>query len=139
MAATEKQPSVSAAELLRRAAVAEDAVEASGPSLVLHRTVFVEEAKRDGRGTSVVVRRRVETWRGGASRIRLRRLYDERGELLAGEWTKSDGASAVYRRGSPPVERGAAASGKELLDAGEVWRIEPSARSFDALGFGATR
>ena len=129
-------PSVSAAELLRRAAAAEEAVEASGQGAVLHRTVFVEEAKRDGRGTSVVVRRRVETWRGGASRIRLRRLYDEQERLIAGEWTKSDGASAVYRRGTPPEERGAAAPAKELLDAGEVWRIEPSARSFDALGVG---
>ena len=122
-------PTVSAAELLRRAAAAEDA--AAGTDLVLHRTVYVEEAGADGRGR--VTRRRVETWRGGASGITLRRLYDEQGRLAAGEWTKSDGTVAVYRRGSAPVET-AAMSPAELLAAGEVWRIEPSARTFSALG-----
>ena len=122
-------PPVSAAELLRRAAAAEESAADTG--VVLHRTVFVEEAKSDGR-LSVVTRRRVETWQGGASRIRLRRLYDEQGRLLAGESTKSDGTGTLFRRGSPPAEAGAPTVA-ELLDAGEVWRIEPSARSFNAL------
>jgi hypothetical protein len=125
-------PPVSAAELLRRAAAAE---ESNAPSTeqVQHRTVFVEEARADGRGA--VSRRRVETWQGGASGIRLRRLYDEQGRLIAGEWTKSDGTSTLYRRGAAPSESGAA-SPPELLSAGEVWRIDPSAVSFKALAAG---
>ncbi|MCA1619364.1 MAG: RNA polymerase sigma factor [Acidobacteria bacterium] len=127
-------PPVSAAELLRRAAAAEES--ATGADFVLHRTVYVEEARADGRGR--VTRRRVETWQGGASRIRLRRLYDEQGLLVAGEWTKSDGTVAVYRRGRPPVESGAADSvgAVALLEAGDAWRVEPSAVTFDALGAG---
>ncbi|HEX8556741.1 MAG TPA: RNA polymerase sigma factor [Pyrinomonadaceae bacterium] len=124
-------PPVSAAELLRRAAAAEESAAAAG--LVLHRTVYVEEARADGRGR--VTRRRVETWQGGASGIRLRRLYDEQGRLSAGEWTNSDGATVVYRRGSAPTSTGAAGAAgvAQLIEAGELWRVEPSAGTFGAL------
>jgi RNA polymerase sigma factor (sigma-70 family) len=125
-------PPVSAAELLRRAAAAEES-NTLGAGQVQHRTVFVEEARADGRGA--VTRRRVETWQGGASGIRLRRLYDEQGRLVAGEWTKSDGTSTLYRKGSAPSESGAIAPA-ELLAAGEVWRLDPSARSFRELAAG---
>ncbi|MDQ3746444.1 MAG: hypothetical protein M3444_18890, partial [Acidobacteriota bacterium] len=123
-------PPVSAAELLRRAAAAEES--AAAPGVVLHRTVFVEEARSEGR-RSVVTRRRVETWQSGATGIRLRRLYDEQSRLAACELSKSDGTSTLFRRGLPPSDADAATPA-ELLGAGEVWRIEPSARSFDALG-----
>jgi RNA polymerase sigma factor (sigma-70 family) len=125
-------PPVSAAELLRRAAAAEQS-NALSTTQVQHRTVFVEEARADGRGA--VTRRRVETWQGGASGIRLRRLYDEQGRPVAGEWTKSDGTSTVYRKGSAPAESGAVAPA-ELLAAGEVWRIDPSAANFKSLAAG---
>lgn len=125
-------PPVSAAELLQRAAVAEESATLSA-NLVQHRTVFVEEARADGRGA--VSRRRVETWQGGASRVRLRRLYDEQGRLVAGEWTKSDGTSTLYRRGAQPSEAGAATA-SELLASGELWRVDPSAMSFKALAGG---
>jgi RNA polymerase sigma factor (sigma-70 family) len=125
-------PPVSAAELLRRAAAAEES-NALSTEQVLHRTVFVEEARADGRGAAT--RRRVETWQGGASGIRLRRLYDEQGRLVAGEWTRSDGTSTVYRKGSAPSESGASPPA-ELLAAGEVWRIDPSAKSFKSLAAG---
>lgn len=125
-------PPVSAAELLQRAAAAEESDALDGGQ-VQHRTVFVEEARADGRGP--VARRRVETWQGGASGIRLRRLYDEQGRLVAGEWTKSDGTSTVYRQGSAPTELGTKTTG-ELLAAGEVWRIDPSAASFTSLTAG---
>jgi RNA polymerase sigma factor (sigma-70 family) len=127
-------PPVNAAELLRRAAAAEES--AAAPGFVLHRTVFVEESRSDGR-RNTFTRRRIETWRGGATGITLRRLYDEQGRLAACEMVKSDGTSTLFRRGSPPADA-AAATPADLLGAGDAWRIEPSARSFDALGaFGA--
>jgi RNA polymerase sigma factor (sigma-70 family) len=122
-------PPVSAAELLRRASAAEQS--APAPDVVSHRTVFVEEERREGR-RSVVTRRRVETWQGGASGIRVRRLFDEQGRLTAGELTNSDGTSELLRRGSPPLKAGAATAA-ELLAAGELWRVEPSAGNFAAL------
>jgi hypothetical protein len=133
-------PTVSAAELLRRAAAVEESN--AGGDFVLHRTVYVEEARADGRGR--VTRQRVETWQGGAGPIRLRRLYDERGQLVAGEWTKSDGTVAVYRRGRPPEQSDASGASSAagtvgavaLVDAGDAWRVEPSAVTFNALGAG---
>ncbi|HJQ34296.1 MAG TPA: RNA polymerase sigma factor [Pyrinomonadaceae bacterium] len=122
-------PPVSAAELLRRAAAAEQT--ATAPDVVTHRTVFVEEERAEGR-RSVVTRRRVETWQGGASGIRVRRLFDEQGRLAAGELTNSDGTSELLRRGSAP-EKAGAATPSELLAAGELWRVEPSAANFAAL------
>lgn len=125
-------PPVSAAELLRRAAAAEES-NALGAGQVQHRTVFVEEARADGRGA--VTRRRVETWQGGASGIRLRRLYDEQGRLVAGEWTRSDSTSTLYGKGAAPSESGVVAPA-ELLATGDVWRIELSAANFTSLAAG---
>jgi RNA polymerase sigma factor (sigma-70 family) len=122
-------PPVSAAELLRRASAAEQSAPAA--DVVLHRTVYVEEERTEGRRT-VVTRRRVETWQGGASGIRVRRLFDEQGRLAAGELTNSDGTADLLLRGSPPVKTEAARPA-ELIAAGELWRLEPSARNFAAL------
>ncbi|HEX8502795.1 MAG TPA: sigma factor [Pyrinomonadaceae bacterium] len=125
-------PAVSAAELLRRAATAEESAAAAG--VVLHRTVYVEEARADGRGRTT--RKRVETWQGGAAGSpRLRRLYDEQGRLSAGELTKADGTIAVYRRGLPPTSADAAGASDvaSLIEAGDLWRVEPSASAFVAL------
>ena len=66
----------------------------------------------------------------------MRRLFDEQGRLAAGELTKSDGSVSIYRRGQAPTSSDAAGapSFAELLNAGDAWRIEPSARTFGALG-----
>jgi RNA polymerase sigma factor (sigma-70 family) len=122
-------PVVSAAELLRRATEAEESGSSRGPALVLHRTVFAEETG-GGRRT---VRRRVELWQSSASGISLRRLYDEQNNLLAAEWTNSDGTSNVYRRDTRP-EEGVLNTATALLEAREIWRLEPSVKRFSALG-----
>jgi hypothetical protein len=124
-------PAVNAADLLRRSANAEETV-AGNPEIVLHRTINLEERRRSE--GPVVVRHRIEVWQSAAHGIKLRRIYDEQNKLVAGEWTKADGTSTVYRRGAEPQARTApdVAAGA-ILETGELWRLDASARDFNAL------
>ncbi|MDQ3818803.1 MAG: sigma-70 family RNA polymerase sigma factor [Acidobacteriota bacterium] len=124
-------PVASAAELLRRSTAAEETV-VENPQLVLHRTINLEERRASVDG--LVARHRIEVWQSTKVGIRLRRIYDEQNSLIAGEWTKRDGASTVYHRGAEPQERTSpdVAAGA-VLETGELWRLDPSAREFGML------
>lgn len=121
-------PAVSAAELLHRSALTEEAL-VQNPAVVLHRTINFEE-----RIANSVSRKRVEIWQSAARGLKLRRLYDEHNNLIAGEWSSSDGTS-VYRRGSTPEARTTpeADPTKAILDSGELWRLDVSAKTFETL------
>jgi RNA polymerase sigma factor (sigma-70 family) len=124
-------PVVSAAELLRRSTVAEQTI-AGDPAIVLHRTINMEE--RRAKGGALISRRRIEIWQSAARGIRLRRIYDEQQGLVAGEWTRDDGTSTLYRREAAPQARTAPdVAARAILETGELWRLEVSARSFAAL------
>ncbi|HEV2762985.1 MAG TPA: hypothetical protein VGV38_08325, partial [Pyrinomonadaceae bacterium] len=94
--------------------------------------------------------------------LRVLRVYDEQDRLLAGEWARDDGTSTVYRAGLAPQETAtnattqgspatetsddaqasaaqASQSIKAALAAGDFWRLEPSARTFNALVGDASR
>ncbi len=122
---------VSAAALLRRAVVAEESV-AGNPDVVVHRTINLEERRAGGR--DLIARQRIEVWQSTARGIKLRRLYDERNVLIAGERLKSDGTSTYYGRGMEPLNRTAPRlEAKALLESGGIWRLDPSAKDFAAL------
>jgi RNA polymerase sigma factor (sigma-70 family) len=122
---------VSAAELLRRSAVAEETM-AADPSVVLHRTVNLEE--RRAQGGDLISRRRIEVWQSAARGLRLRRIYDEQNQLVAGEWTRADGTSTLYGRERAPQARTAPdVAARAILETGELWRLDASAKSFNAL------
>jgi RNA polymerase sigma factor (sigma-70 family) len=124
-------PAVSAAELLQRSTVAEEAM-ASSPEVVIHRTINLEE--RASNSPEVISRRRIEVWQSAAQGIKLRRIYDEQNNLIAGEWSKADGVSTVYRPGAKPQARTSPdVAARAILDTGEFWRLDASAKSFDAL------
>jgi len=124
-------PAVSAAELLQRSTFAEETI-ASNPEVVVHRTINLEE--RAANSAQVLSRRRIEVWQSAAQGIKLRRMYDEQNNLIAGEWSKADGASTVYQRGTKPQARMSPdESAKAVLQTGEFWRLDASARSFDSL------
>jgi RNA polymerase sigma factor (sigma-70 family) len=125
-------PTVSAAELLRRSTVAEETI-AGNKEVALHRTINLEE--RRAQGGVLLSRHRIEVWQSAAHGVRLRRIYDEQNNLVAGEWTKTDGnTSTVYRRGMEPQQRTApdVAAGA-ILETGELWRLDSSARDFHLL------
>jgi len=128
-------PTVSAAELLQRSIVAEHTI-ATNPEVVLHRTITLEERRFDpGNGTgNVISRQRIETWQSAAQGVTLRRIYDEQNNLIAGEWSKTDGTSTVYRRGMKPQARTSPdIAAQAILETGELWRLDASARGFEAL------
>jgi len=114
---------VSAAELLRRAEAAE-ALVTSNPELATHRTWRLEE--RDANGT-LRSRRRIEVWQSRAQQVTARRLYDESGKLIAGDWRGENGVRTIYRW--PAAQEQLAAD----LSFASVWLLEPAARDFSAL------
>jgi RNA polymerase sigma factor (sigma-70 family) len=126
-----RTPTVSAAELLHRSALSESAL-IRNPSLVVHRTINLEE--RGVNGGQVVARQRIEIWQSGARELTVRRVYDEKNNLISGEWSKADGTSTVYQRGAAPQARSAPELvTSAVLETGELWRLDVSARNFETL------
>jgi len=124
-------PAVSAAELLRRSILAEE-VTAGEVGTVVHRSITIEERRLDG--SDATVRRRVESWQSAARGLKLRRLYDEQNQLVAGEWSKADGTSMLYRRGMEPQPRTAPEiAAQAVVENGELWRLDASAAAFQML------
>jgi DNA-directed RNA polymerase specialized sigma24 family protein len=136
-----------AANLLSRATTGEASMErliSGRPDQVFHRTMELEELRADN---TVLARRRVEVWRSAAKKIQVRRLYDEHGLLIAGEWQTMNGDSKLYRRrGESAALR---SSGPELNIANraswiasgsgraptidDLWRMDLSAKDFTGL------
>jgi len=120
----------SAAELLRQSVAAEDVV-AGRTDQALRREISLEERRANG---ELIARRKIGVWRSAERGVTARRLYDEAGQLIAGEWRKSDGVRAVYYRRAQ--QQGAATSSdKESapLTLDNLWLLEPSVRDFTAL------
>ncbi|HKY41522.1 MAG TPA: sigma-70 family RNA polymerase sigma factor [Pyrinomonadaceae bacterium] len=124
-----RTPTVSAAELLQRSKLAEETL-VRNPDLVVHRTVNFEQRLAG----EVISRQRIETWQSAARELKLRRLYDEQNNLIAGEWSKPDGTSIVYRKGAVPQARTAPeVATNAILETLELWRLDVSAKSFETL------
>ncbi|HLL15768.1 MAG TPA: sigma-70 family RNA polymerase sigma factor [Pyrinomonadaceae bacterium] len=129
------KPAVSAVGLLERSAAAEQAATAD-TGLVLHRTISLE-ARRPGAESPM--RRRIEVWQSAARGEKVRRVYDERGTLLAGEWEDFGGAGMVYRRGGAAQKQTGADAPASRLSADDIWRVELSSDEFRALVGNAAR
>ncbi len=131
-------PVVTAADLLQRSTVAEEAI-ASGREQVVHRTLQLEEKSTTGQ---LIARRRIEIWQSADKGIVARRLYDEGGALLAGDWRRQDGVQTIYHHGTKPQIQLAPdkrKTGTALLDLDQVWQFEPSAKDFRTLIASADR
>ncbi len=140
-------PTMSATDLLQRAAVLEDALAANRDQM-LHRTLKLEEKSATG---VLIARRRIEVWHSAERGITARRLYDERGALVAGDWIKKDagtrghgdaetaGSRTIYRSHKLGDKRATEESesriGNRQLAIGnlEVWQLSPSAKDFASL------
>lgn len=129
--------SVSAAELLKKANASAAAI-LTKPDIVVHRLFNIEEI-RPGDEDHPISRQRVEIWINGAKGIKARRVYDERGMLVAGHWTASDGTQTVYRRGAgaqvipADADNSANESKQNTPPLEELWQIEPSAKDFSEI------
>ncbi|HEY6180608.1 MAG TPA: hypothetical protein VIW67_00105, partial [Terriglobales bacterium] len=124
-----------AAELLARANAAEQTLGAQ-PDQVLHRTVTLEERVLSEPGAVTTVsmntkRHRIEIWQSAETGITARRLYDDKGYLLRGDWTRSDGVQTIYHHGlRTEVQR---RDPQTAIGSLEVWQIDASAKDFAAL------
>jgi RNA polymerase sigma factor (sigma-70 family) len=121
-------PSINAASILARANSAEEKINGD-PAVVQHRILDYEERHpADGR---VISQWRIEDYRSGARGIKVRRLYDEKNRLIAGEWRRADGTRILYgSEGSPKTSSQLSAQSLNLDD---VWQVDLSAKEFTAL------
>jgi hypothetical protein len=123
--------SVTAGELLAKSSAAEE-VKANDVSLVLHRSLLFEKRRSSDR--KVLDRRRIDVWHGSKDGVTARRVYDDAGHLVAGEWRQRDGSSEIYRSGlRPRTEKHAATVVALLKTPEELWRFDLSARTFREL------
>lgn len=125
-------PVVTAADLLRRATDAEE-LAAVQPETVLHRTISIEE--KNARG-ELIARHKVEIWHSAERGITARRLYDERGQLVAGDWRRADGVQTLYHHGAKPQlqlapEKRDAIGSMVTFD--NAWQLSLSAKEFNLL------
>src|ERR1051325_5370003 len=126
-----KNPSqpLTAGDLLQRAAYSEE-VALSRPDTVIHRTLQVEQ-KREG-DSQVLARQKVEIWQSPTKGLTARRLYNDQGQLLAGEWTRSDNVSTIYHHGvRPQIQLRNEQSAVHSFD--DVWLIDLTAKDFTTL------
>jgi RNA polymerase sigma factor (sigma-70 family) len=121
---------VSAAALLGRSRLADEAI-AKNPTAVSHRVVNLEERKR---GSTSAVKRRVEAWRSASTGIAVRRVYDESNQMVIGEVARADGTQVLLSPGIvSTAPRTAAHGAKDAVQAGALWRLDPSAEDFVSL------
>src|SRR5215470_15480294 len=125
-------PAVTAADLLQRSAAAEESIAASGDQVV-HRTVQLEEKLATGQ---LIERQRIEIYQSANKGITARRLYDESGALVAGDWRRSDGVQTLYHHGAKPQLQqipDRRKTGGASLNLDQLWLFEPSAKDFSSL------
>lgn len=130
-----RQPTLSAAELLRHSADAAR-IEERRPGIVTHRVMRLEQ--RDLQSGALIGRRKIDIWERPDERVKARRAYDERHRLVAGEWQRGHELRTVYVPGrakdeiSSPDELEAQLR-RAPLDARAVWQLDVSAADFLAL------
>jgi hypothetical protein len=110
-------PKIQAAELLRRSAATEQNLLTRARAF---RQTWTIETRR-GHGS---VRRKLELWRSRSGSASTRRLYDDRGHLIAAEWAPAKERIVRCENGLCSNLTEAAAPN---LQAGSMWRINPSA------------
>lgn len=120
-------PPVSAADLLRQAARIEETA-ALESDLIVHRIFSLEE--RHSPAGALVSRRKIEVWLNAQKGLKARRVFDENNQIVAGEWTDTDGSKTIYQRGAEGIARSEKGS---PLDRDNIWRLEPSARDFSQI------
>jgi hypothetical protein len=122
-------PAVTAAELLQKSVAAETRMVA--PAQVVHRTFNLEE--RSPSGNQIKTRHHIELWQGAGHGEFARRLYDEQGRMVAGEWEQADGARRLYQRGDARRRELKAETSAASAELSAIWRLGLSPRNFAAL------
>jgi len=145
-------PVLTAADLLQRAALAEDAI-AANRNQVLHRTINLEVSvpgagrgpqagsplgvgDATGSGQQLIARQKIEVWQSAANGISARRLFDDKGTLVAGDWRRSDGVQTLYSHAARPQIKPVPQTGDGApvaINFENAWQFLPSAKDFSSL------
>jgi DNA-directed RNA polymerase specialized sigma24 family protein len=136
-----------ASDLLQRATQTEDAILARSDTAI-HRALQIEERRASADG-DVVDRVRVDVWQSSAKGVTARRLYDERGLLLGGEWLKdaetqgrgdavSPGSRTVYlnhvlTKKSTGNDQSPISNWQSTIGNLQVWQLSPSSKEFSSV------
>ncbi len=116
-------------EVINKASEAETAL-AARTDLVVHRTINLEE--RNGTNGEVRSRKRIDIWQSGERKAESKRLYDEGGRLLAGEFETGEGTTIYEKRSEVSRKDSKTQSGAQGAIE-KVWRTVPSAIDFNRL------
>ncbi|HEV8368796.1 MAG TPA: RNA polymerase sigma factor [Pyrinomonadaceae bacterium] len=121
-----------AAEIIAQAIAHEQTV-ASTADQILHRTISLEECKASG---ELISRHRIEVWHSAGKGITARRLFNEQGALVAGDWRRTDGVQTIYHHGTQPQVQLAPEKRTLTVTFDNAWQFSPSAQEFSALSTG---
>ena len=132
---------LTAAELLTRTANAEESLMGRADQVV-HRTINLEERILEpvvqksvpgavATGSPMTSRRRIEIWHSANRGITARRLYDDSGQLIAGDWRRADGVQTIYHHGKRPQLQ--VSNQQSAISNDNVWQLSPSAKDFSLL------
>lgn len=123
-------PRVTAKELLDRTTRVETTI-LENAGIATYRTLSLETRRSD---SAELIKQRVEIWHSAKLGKTSRRIFDAAGKLIKGEWSQTNGAATIYQPGRSPESRvSAGLAGDAIIEAGEYWRLDLSARSFRAL------
>ena len=126
---------LTAASLLQQASDREQVLLAK-PNQVIHQTLTLEE-RTVGPTVSLspgdlIAHRRIEVWQSADRGISTRRLYDEKNQLIAGDWRRSDGVQTLYHHGASPRIKLAPGKGS-AVNFENAWQQLPSGIEFSEL------
>ncbi len=118
-------PPLTATELLQQASQVEQSI-AARTDTVFHRMVTVEEY--DASSRNLISRHKAESWHNAEKQITARRFFDEKNNLVAGEWDRADGRT-FYQHGAKAERRGT----DSALTLDNAWSFDLSANEFSSL------
>ena len=128
-------PTLSAATQIRDAEANERTL-SSRRDRIAHRVLQFEDRRK---GSAAILRRyRIETWQDAERHAEARRVYDEKGAPVAGEWVSDGNPITIFDRGAQPevfVEPVEPETEQLLLRRVSYapWRFSPSAAEFRTL------
>lgn len=121
---------ITATSLLERASAAES-LPTGASQLAVHRVINLEERRVGG---GLIARNRIEIWRDLGRNVSARRVYDDTGRLIAGEWlavdAKAKQSRTIYHHGLSPRVEAPVRNLQDIIRNLELWRLEPLAQDY---------
>src|SRR5260370_502795 len=86
------------------------------------------------RAGELIARRKIDVWQSAERGITARRLFDEKGQLIAGDWRRSDGVQTLHHHGAQPLLQLTREKRESApLTFETAWQLSPSAKEFSSV------